>query len=159
MQVRWSLSEAAPAGSRRHSGKNKERHMKSSLFFKIIIATLALMLAGSAFAGGRSHKDRFSISAPTTVNGQQLPAGEYEARWQGAGPTVQVSLSQGGKVLATVPAQLVELDRASLDTRAVIKSGANGDRELTALRFSGKTYSLNLGTESAKAESKSDSTN
>ena len=133
--------------------------MKSSLFFKIIIATLALMLAGSAFAGGGSHKDRFAISAPTTVNGQQLPAGEYEARWQGAGPTVQVSLSQGGRVLATVPAQLVELDRASLDTRAVIKSGASGDRELTGLRFSGKTYSLNLGTESAKAESKSDSTN
>lgn len=133
--------------------------MKSSLFFKIIIAALALSLGGSAFAGSGLHKDRFAISAPTTVNGQQLPAGEYEARWQGAGPTVQVSITHGGKVLATVPAQLVELDRVSLDTRAAIKSGANGDRELTGLRFSGKTYSLNLGTESAKAESKPDSTN
>ena len=133
--------------------------MKSSLFFKIIVASLALMLTASAFAGSGSHKDSFAISATTTVNGQQLQAGEYEARWEGKGPTVQVSIIQGKKVLATVPAQLVELDRASLDTRAVIKSGANGDRELTALRFSGKTYSLTLGTESVKAENKPDSTN
>jgi len=130
--------------------------MKSSLFSKVIIASLALMLTASAFAGGGSHKDSFVISAVTTVSGQQLQAGEYEARWEGKGPTVQLSITQGKKVLATVPAQLVELDRASLDTRAVIKSGANGDRELTTLRFSGKTYSLNLGTEFAKVENKTD---
>jgi hypothetical protein len=133
--------------------------MKSSLFFKIILASLALLLTGSAFAGSGSHKDSFVISAPTRVSGQQLPAGEYEARWEGKGPTVQVNIVQGKKVLATVPAQLVELDKASLDTRAEIKSGSNGDRELTKLRFSGKTYSLELGTESAKADAKSASTN
>src|SRR5262249_32534077 len=133
--------------------------MKSSLSFKIMIASLALILTASAFAGSGSHKDSFVISATTTVNGQKLQAGGDEARWEGKGPTVQGSIKPGKKMLATVAAQLVELDRASLDTRAVIKSGANGDRELTALRFSGKTYSLNLGTESAKAENKPDSTN
>jgi hypothetical protein len=133
--------------------------MKFSLFSKIVIVSLALMLAGSAFAANGSHKDTFQILAPTQVNGTQLPAGDYEARWEGSGPTVQVSITQGKKVVATVPAQLVDLNQVARDTAAEIKSNANGDRELTALRFSGKKYSLELGTESANAQSKAASAN
>jgi len=117
------------------------------------------MLAGSAFAANGSHKQSFDISAPTQVNGTQLPAGSYEARWEGTGPNVQVSITKGKTVVATVPAQVVELGQAASDTEAEIKNSSNGDRELTALRFSGKKYSLEIGTESAKAQSKSDSTN
>ncbi|HKD80706.1 MAG TPA: hypothetical protein VKH81_13490 [Candidatus Angelobacter sp.] len=133
--------------------------MKSTLFSRIMIASLALMLAGSAFAAGASHKDTFHILAPTQVNGTQLPAGDYEARWEGSGPTVQVSITQGKKVIVTVPAQLVDLNQASSDTAAEIKSGPNGDRQITSLRFSGKKYSLTLGSESANAQGKTDSTN
>ncbi len=133
--------------------------MKSSLFSRIIIALLGLMLAGSAFAANGSHKDSFQISAPTQVNGKQLPAGDYEARWEGTGPSVQVTITQGKKVIATVPAQVVELSQATSDTEAEVKNNANGGRELTALRFSGKKYSLEMGTESAKAQGKTDSTN
>jgi hypothetical protein len=133
--------------------------MKSSLFSKIIIALLGLMLAGSAFAANGSHKDSFQISAPTQVNGTQLPAGDYEARWEGTGPNVQVTITQGKKVVATVPAQVVDMSPPSRSTEAEIKNNSNGDRELTALRFSGKKYSLELGTESAKAQSKTPSTN
>lgn len=133
--------------------------MKSSLFSKIIIALLGLMLVGSAFAANGSHKDSFQISSLTQVNGTQLPAGDYEARWEGSGPSVQVTITQGKKVIATVPAQVVDLSQPTHDSEAEIKSGSNGDRELTALRFAGKKYSLELGSESAKAQSKSDSTN
>lgn len=133
--------------------------MKSTLFSRIMIASLALLLAGSAFAASAAHKDTFHILAPTQVNGTQLPAGDYEARWEGSGPTVQVSITQGKKVVATVPAQLVDLKQPSVDTIANIKSSANGDRELTSLRFSGRKYSLTLGSESANAQGKTDSTN
>jgi hypothetical protein len=133
--------------------------MKFSLFSRIVIVSLALMLAGSAFAANGSHKDTFQILAPTQVNGTQLPAGDYEARWEGSGPTVQVSITQGKKVIATVPAQLVDLNAVPRYSTAEIKSNANGDRELAALRFSGKKYSLELGTESAKAQSKPASAN
>jgi len=133
--------------------------MKSSLFSKIIIASLALMLAGSAFAASASHKQSFEISAPTQVNGTELPAGSYEARWEGTGPNVQVSITRGKKVLATVPAQVVELSQAASDSETEVRNNSNGNRALTALRFSGKKYSLEMGTESAKAQGKSDSTN
>jgi hypothetical protein len=133
--------------------------MKSSLFSKIIFVALALALSASSFAANDSHKSNFEISAPTEVNGTQLPAGEYTAKWEGSGPTVQVSIMQGKKVLATVPAQVVALDQAAPQTQAEVKNSSTGDRELTSLQFSGKKYSLALGSESAKAQSKTDSTN
>ena len=134
--------------------------MKSSLFFKLMFATLALALTTSVFAASAdSHKSNFEISAATQVNGTELPAGDYTAKWEGSGPTVQVSILQGKKVVATVPAEVVALDRAASNTEAEIKSNSNGDRELTSLKFSGKKFSLELGTESARAQSKSASTN
>jgi hypothetical protein len=133
--------------------------MKSSLFSKIIFATLAFTLTTGAFAASDSHKSSFEISAPAQINGTKIPAGEYTAKWEGSGPTVQVSLMQGKKVVATVPAQVIQLDKAAADTQAELKNGSNGDRELTALQFAGKKYTLQLGTETAKAQTKSDSTN
>lgn len=133
--------------------------MKSSLFSRIIFATLAFALTASAFAASDSHKSSFEISAATQVNGTSIPAGEYTARWEGSGPTVQVSIMKGRKVVATVPAQIVTLDRAASDTQAEYRNGSNGERDLTALRFAGKKVSLELGAESAKAQTKTSSTN
>jgi ABC-type enterochelin transport system substrate-binding protein len=134
--------------------------MKSTLFSsRMILATLVFALATSAFAASDSHKSNFDILAATQVNGTTIPAGEYTAKWEGSGPTVQVSIMQGRKVVATVPAQIVTLDRAASDTRAELKNGSNGERELTGLRFAGKKVSLELGTESAKAEIKASSSN
>jgi hypothetical protein len=129
--------------------------MKSSLFSRTIFATLVLALTTSAFAASDSHKSSFEISAATQVNGTTLPAGEYTAKWEGSGPTVQLSIMQGSKVVATAPAQVVTLDRAAPDTQAEVLNGTNGQRELTALQFAGKKVSLKLGAESAKAQADS----
>lgn len=133
--------------------------MKSRLFSKIIFATLAFTLTTAAFGASDSHKSNFEISAPAQVNGTQLPAGEYTARWEGSGPNVQVSLMQGKKVVATVPAQVVILDKNASDTQAEIKNSSNGGRELTSLQFAGKKVSLQMGRETAKGQTNTDSTN
>jgi hypothetical protein len=136
-----------------HCGKeSKGAVMKSSLFFRIIFATLVLALTSSAFAATDSHKSSFEIGAPTQVNGTTLPAGEYTAQWEGSGPAVQVNILQGKKVVATAPAQLVALESKASDTQAEVLNGTNGERELTALQFAGKKVSLKLGAESAKAQ-------
>jgi hypothetical protein len=133
--------------------------MKSTLFSRIIFATLVLAFATSAFAASDTHKSSFEISAATQVNGTTIPAGEYTAKWEGSGPTVQLSIMQGRKVVATAPAQVVSLDRAASDTQAEVRNGSNGERELTALQFAGKKVSLQLGAESATAATKAASTN
>jgi hypothetical protein len=129
--------------------------MKSTLFSRIIFATLALALTTCAFAASDSHKSNFEISAATQVNGTTIPAGEYTAKWEGSGPTVQVSIMQGRKVVATVPAQIVTLDRAASDTQAEVRNGSSGERELAALQFQGKKVSLELNSESARAQTAS----
>jgi hypothetical protein len=133
--------------------------MKSSLFSKIIFATLALALTTSAFAASNTHKSSFEISAATQVNGTTLPAGDYTAQWEGSGPTVQVNIMQGRKVVATTTAQVVALDQAASNTQAEVFNGTNGERELKVLQFAGKKVSLQLGTESDNAQSKATSTN
>lgn len=125
--------------------------MKFSLFSRIIFATLALALTTSAFAVNDSHKSSFEIGAPTQVNGTTIPAGDYTAQWEGSGPTVQVNIMQGKKVVATAPAQVVNLDSKASDTRAEVLNRTNGERELKALQFAGKKISLQLEAQSAKA--------
>lgn len=126
--------------------------MKSSLFSRIIFATLVLAFATGAFAASDSHKSSFEIGAPTQVNGTTLPAGDYTAQWEGSGPAVQVNILKGKKVVATAPAQVVALESKASDTQAEVLNGSNGERELTALQFAGKKVSLKLATESAKGQ-------
>jgi len=133
--------------------------MKSTLFSRIIFATLVLAFTTSAFAASDSHKSSFQLSAATQVNGTTLPAGDYTAQWEGSGPTAQVNIMQGKKVLATTPAQVIALDSKASDTQAEVFNGTNGERELKVLQFAGKKVSLQLGTESATAQSKTASTN
>src|SRR5262249_2940738 len=118
---------------------------------------LALALTSSAFAAD-AFKGEFQISAPTQINGKTLPAGVYTAKWGGTG-NVQGNIKQGKKVVATVPGQVVDLEQVSQQGSPAFKSNSSGDRELTAIKFSGKKYSLDLGSESAKAQSKTDSAN
>ena len=133
--------------------------MKSLSFSRTIVATLALAIATSAFAASDSHKSNFEIGNATQVNGTTIPAGEYTAQWEGSGPTVQVSILQGKKVVATAPAQVITLDSKATDTHTEVLNGTNGQRELKVLQFAGKKFSLQLETQSAQAETKKDSTN
>jgi 2-methylaconitate cis-trans-isomerase PrpF len=109
--------------------------MKSASISKSILA-VTILLAGTAFAGD-SFKGNFQLSSPTQVSGKQLPAGDYVAKWDGSGPDVQVNIVKNGKTVATVPAKLVQLNAKANEDAAELKSGSNGNRELTSLRFSG----------------------
>jgi hypothetical protein len=123
-------------------GTEEEQFMKSASISKAILA-VTIFLAGTAFAGD-AHKGSFQLSSPTQVSGTQLPAGEYVAKWDGTGPDVQVNIVKNGKTLATVPAKLVQLNSKADQDSAELKSGSDGSRELTTLRFSGKKYALQL---------------
>ncbi len=116
--------------------------MKSSLFSKFMMLTLAL--ATSAFAAKDIYKGTFRISEPTQVNGKQLPAGDYVAKWEGTGPGVQVDIISDGKVLMTVPAQFVNLEEKASANTSEVHTAASGSKELSIVRFSGKKYALSL---------------
>jgi hypothetical protein len=126
--------------------------MKSSISVKVMLLFLALAVGVTALAAN-GNKGDFQISSPVQVNGTTLPAGDYTAKWEGSGPAVQVAIVRNGKTVATVPAKLVQSDQKAADNAAEIQNVASGKRELTALHFSGKKYSLQLGSSSAEAMS------
>ena len=129
--------------------------MKFAQGSKIMMLVLALLLAASAFAASDNHKGTLQFLDAVQVNGKQLPAGEYQVRWEGNGPDVQVTIAQGKKVLATVPGRVVDLQNKSNSDAALVKNNPDGSRTLNEIRFSGKKFSLAVGEEAAQAQMKS----
>jgi hypothetical protein len=114
--------------------------MKFATVAKSLILGLALMLASSAFA----ETKRMEISNAVTVNGTKLKPGTYKLEWQGNGPSVELSILQGSKVVAKVPVHVVELQTASSSTATEVKSDDGAAPSVIGFRFEGKKYSLEL---------------
>ena len=120
--------------------------MKFATISKSLIMGLALLLASSAFA---AEKASLTLSHPATVNGTTLKAGDYKLQWDGNGPNVEVSIVQGKKVVAKVPAKIVDLGSTTQNNAAVTRVKSDGTSTLAGARFEGKKYGLELGGESS----------
>ena len=119
--------------------------MKFATVSKSIVMGLALLLASSAFAGTKAN---LTLNDATTVNGTKLKAGDYKLEWEGTGPNVEVSVLQGKKVIAKVPAKVVDLPSPSQNDAAVVNRNDDGSSTLSGARFQGKKYALDLGQSS-----------
>jgi len=116
--------------------------MKFTTVSKSLMMGLALLLASSAFAATKAD---LVLQNPTTINGTKLKAGEYKLQWDGSGPNVEVSITQGKKVLAKVPAKVVDLNTLSENNAAVVKTNDDGTSTLAGARFEGKKFAIELG--------------
>jgi hypothetical protein len=129
--------------------------MKLSLNSKLMTLALALLVATSAFAASENHKGNLQVFDPVTVNGKQLSAGEYQVKWEGNGPDVQLNIMKGSKVVATTQAKVVDLDQKSSGDAAIVSNNTDGSRSLNQIRFGGKKYAISLNGEMSQAEMKS----
>jgi len=116
--------------------------MKFTTVSKTMVMGLALLLASSAFAATKAN---LHISNPTTVNGTTLKPGDYKLEWQGNGPDVEVSISQGKNVLAKTTAKVVDLQYPAQNSAAVVSRNSDGTSTLSGARFEGKKYALQVG--------------
>jgi len=130
--------------------------MKTS---KSLFLGLALLLATSAFA---ANKGSLTVQEPMTVNGTQLKPGDYKVEWDGNGPSVELSITQGKKVIAKVPAHVVNLDTFEDDERTGARivlraleeplrqiaenSGLEGSVVVNDVRKAKKGHGLNAAT-------------
>ena len=130
--------------------------MRFSQSFKVATLAIALLLSISAFAAGL-HKGSLEVRDPIQVNGKQLKAGDYTVSWEGEGPAVNLHFMKNGKEVATAPANVVQLDRKASEDAAEVKVTGK-DRQLSAIRFNGQKYELDLAGESAQAQGKSGET-
>ena len=123
--------------------------MSVSKISKGLLLGLALLLATSVFA---ANKGSMEVADPLTVNGKQLPAGDYTVTWEGTGPSVELNILRGKNVVATVPARMVDLDRSANRDSVITSVNSDGHKSLNEIRFSGKKYAFAVNAESAKAE-------
>jgi hypothetical protein len=131
-------------------GKEKEnRYMKLSTMCESLLPGLALLLATSAFAANNFNKGSFEVFEPITVSGHQLAPGQYKLTWDGTGSSVELMILSHGKLVATVPAQLVELSQAGQNNATESRKNDDGSQSLTQIDFAGKKYALAFGDQSA----------
>ena len=119
--------------------------MKAS---KSLFLGLALLLATSAFA---INKGSLSVQEPLMVNGTKIAAGDYKIQWEGNGPNVELSITQGKKVIAKVPAHMVDLGTPAASDATVVRNNGDGVRTLSEVRLGGKKFAFSIGEEAAKA--------
>jgi len=117
---------------------------------KGLLLGLAVLLATSAFAA--SNKGSMELIDPVTISGKQLPAGDYSVKWDGNGPSVELSILRGSKVVATTPARLIDLSQTPNNNAAVVKTNDDGSRSLAEIHFGGKRYALSIGQETASMD-------
>jgi hypothetical protein len=103
----------------------KEEIMKTKyLRYLAVLSTLVLSFPLGAWARNKAH----SVEIPyiVQVGGTRVTPGSYKVEWQGTGPTVEVSFSQYGKTVVTVPGTLkTNDDQVSQD--AVVTEATSAD--------------------------------
>ena len=116
-----------------------------SVVIKSAVMGLALLLTSGAFAATKAD---LTLQSTTTINGAQLKPGDYKLQWEGSGPNVEVSIQQGKKVIAKVPAKVVDLNFPSQNNAAILKMNGDGTSTLAGARFEGKKFALEIGESS-----------
>jgi hypothetical protein len=131
--------EPAAHGVPARTGQKKER-MKLNNLAKVMVLGLAVFVATGAFA---FNKGTFQARETVEINGQQLPAGEYQVRWEGNGPSVEISFRKNNKEVAKTTAKAVQLKNTpSFDSSIV--NHANGKAVVSEIEFAGKRTAFSL---------------
>jgi hypothetical protein len=146
---------------KRDSRRFRERKGKEQVNFsnisKYLLLALALSLATSAFAASKENKGSIQLSDPAAVAGHQLAVGGYKLTWNESGSKVEVMFLSNGKLVATVPAHLIELTRPEAYSHYEVRTKDDGSKILTNVGFGGKKYTLAFGDETTVVESASQS--
>jgi hypothetical protein len=85
----------------------------------------------------KSDSANVNFDKPMIVAGHKVPAGNYDVKWTGNRPAVQVQFLRNKKVVATAPAKVI--DKKNLYNNAVESQTENGSRVLTAIDRSNLT--------------------
>ncbi len=104
----------------------------------------AALLGSVAVFAGEINKTTLKLYETTTVEGQALQPGDYKVSWEGAGPTVQVTIQQGKETVATFQAHVAEQGTRNASDAYGSSAEPNGSHALTVIYPGGKRIALEL---------------
>lgn len=100
------------------------------------VVALALGMAMGAVAGTRQSVS-VELFSPASLNGTEIPAGNYKVSWTGEGNQVQVTFA-GKKVRAEAKGTLVERDSKAQASSVVSRKNGNGVPTIAEVRLGGE---------------------
>jgi hypothetical protein len=124
--------------------RKKSENMKLSNISIGLLLGITLLATGASAASKGSLK----LNEAVSISGMQLAKGQYEVTWEGTGPNVELNIIQSKKVVATVPARLVELSYRGPGQGYGTRKEEDGKTSLTAIYFYGKKYEFAFEQES-----------
>jgi hypothetical protein len=107
----------------------------SILFVLFLVLVAAPILA----AGGTVN---YSISKPMYISSTEIPAGEYEVKWEATGADAKVVFKSKGKVVATVEGKIEQLKKKSDYNSLTVGKDASGRDAIKGLLFSDKDVTV-----------------
>ena len=119
---------------------------RSSIRFALI--ALALLLSTSAFAKPKSES--ITLYQDATVNGTNLPAGEYVVKYDVNGSNAQVRFMKGSKEVASANGQVKTLNRKAISNQVVVND-ERGSRSISEIDFGGKDTAISFESAGATA--------
>lgn len=94
-------------------------------------ALMLTLTAAPAFAAKNSQSLNFSEAVK--VGSTEIPAGDCKVTWTGTGDNVQVTLTENGKSIATLPAKIVDEKHSH---KGYVVNRASGSDQLQTIQFS-----------------------
>ena len=110
---------------------------------RFALLALALTLSVSAFAKPRSES--MTLYQDASINGTNLPAGEYTVKYDVDGSNAQVKFMKGGKEVATANGQVKTLTKRP-DSSQVILDNSGNSRSISEIDFGGKDTALSFAS-------------
>jgi len=117
--------------------------MKAAKLFTLLVGS-SLLLSASAFAGN-GNKKSLHLYESVTLDGKQLPAGDYRFEWTGTGPDVTLNVLKGKETVATVSAHIVSVNAPFKQDGYTSSASKDGSPAVTQLFFTGDKFDIELG--------------
>ena len=115
--------------------------MKKLYLTVVLTLTCLLGLGGSARAA-RDSAHSVEFSDVVQIGSTKLKPGNYKVKWQGPGPTVQVSFQHNGKTVVTVPGTLKTNDDRVTQDAIVTEATTTGTSTLKEIDFGHQKLAL-----------------
>jgi hypothetical protein len=116
--------------------------------FALLALALTVTFSLSAFAGSKSTN--ITLSQDVTLNGTNLPAGNYVVKYDVDGSNAQVKFTQGGKEVASASGQVKTLTKKPF-TNQVLLNTSGGTATISEIDFGGKDTAVTFGSADASA--------
>lgn len=109
---------------------------------------VACTLAINAFAKPKSQN--ITLYHDASLNGTNLPAGDYVVKYDTEGSNTQVKFMKGNKEVATATGQVKTLPKKSASSQVVLNEDGSS-RSISEIDFGGKDTAISFGSAGATA--------